>query len=246
MKKRRFDEGGDVDDSLLSNKDNFKSIGDDTRSRAKKFLETGKKDVEESKSSPTKSSPTKSLPVKTESKTESKTEDKDYSDQNDRRSQQSGYESSSNQKRLREYDKPLEEVHPEDYVPGGMLKNIARRAIKSAVKDITPKAPQLGGLRKQLGYDKEVANRRSFEGYSPEEAIAARKSADDVVKESVSKRSDAAKKGIEAKSERTKSSGAMKDDFKTSEIRSGYKSGGEVAGKLATRGYGISKHGKAK
>jgi len=237
MKKRKFDGGGDVDDTLLSNKDNAKSIGDDTRSRAKKFLETGKKDEEtkpkiipktipkaapkvESKSKSKSEPESKNVdsafnpdsPNNAVTKSKSETNSKDYSDQNDRRSQQSGYESSSNQKRLKEYDKPLEEVHPEDYVPGGMLKNIARRAIKSAAKDITPKTPQLGGPRKQLGYDKEAVRKID------EPARAAR----------------------------TESSGAMKDTFKPEEIREGFKKGGKVAGKLATRGYGISKHGKAK
>ena len=73
MKKRRFDEGGDVDDSLLSNKDNASSVSDDTRARAMKFLESGKKD-EETKTTP-KSAP-KSI-SKSSSKAEIKKETKE-------------------------------------------------------------------------------------------------------------------------------------------------------------------------
>ena len=63
-----------------------------------KFLETGKKDSNEKSKSIAKSAPKSSS--FSSSSSSSKTED--YSDQNDRRAKQSGYETSANQKRLKE------------------------------------------------------------------------------------------------------------------------------------------------
>ena len=72
MKKRKFDEGGDVDASLLSNKDDAKSIGDDTRARAMKYIQSGKKEEEISTSTPKIEAQTVAKPVpKTEITTES-------------------------------------------------------------------------------------------------------------------------------------------------------------------------------
>jgi hypothetical protein len=243
-KMKRFSEG----DEVIDMRDNpSSSVDEDTRARAMKFLQTGKKDDEEESKPAAKktSSVSKSEPTKKEA---TKTESKDYSDQNERRSKQSGYEAQANIKRLKEYDKPVEAVYPEEAIPGGgqlkgLLRMAGREVARKAAKDITPKPAQLEGPRKQLGYDKEVANRRSSEGYSPEEAIAARKASDDAVKESAKAKSEAAKKGIEAKSERTKSSGAMSGDFKTSEIRKGFKSGGMTRTSPSKRGDGIATKG---
>ena len=70
MKKRKFDEGGDVDASLLSNKDDAKSIGDDTRARAMKYIQSGKKEEEISTSTPKIEAQTVAKPSpKTEAKT---------------------------------------------------------------------------------------------------------------------------------------------------------------------------------
>ena len=44
MAKKKYEDGGEIDDSLLSNKDNAKSIGEDSRAKAMEFLRTGKKD----------------------------------------------------------------------------------------------------------------------------------------------------------------------------------------------------------
>jgi hypothetical protein len=233
-KMKRFSEG----DEVIDMRDNpSSSVGEDTRARAMKFLQTGKKDDEE-----------ESKPAAKTSKPTAKPAAKDTSDQNDRRARQAGYEAQANIKRLKEYDKPLEEVHPEEAIPGGgqlkgLLRMAGREVARKAAKNITPKPSQLEGPRKQLGYDKEVANRRSYEGYSPEESIVARKSSDEAVKESAKAKSEAAKKGIEAKSERTRSSGAMSGDFKTSEIRKGYKSGGMTRTSSSKRGDGIATKG---
>jgi hypothetical protein len=234
-KMKRFSEG----DEVIDMRDNpSSSVGEDTRARAMRFLETGKKDEDKEESKPASKA----------NKPAAKAPTKDTSDQNDRRSKQSGYDSQANIKRLKEYDKPVEAVYPEEAIPGGgqlkgFLRMAGREVAKKAAKDITPKPAQLEGPRKQLGYDKEVANRRSSEGYSPEEAIAARKASDDAVKESAKAKSEAAKKGIEAKSERTKSSGAMSGDFKTSEIRKGFKSGGMARTSASKRADGCATKG---
>jgi len=184
------------------------------------------------------SSVSKSEPTKKESK--------DTSDQNDRRSKQAGYEASANQKRLREYDKPVESVHPEDYLPSGaLLKGAARGASRLIENQAAKEVKKQAADRAEKAAAKEAKDtaRRNAEGYSPEEAIAARKASDDAVKESAKAKSEAAKKGIEAKSERTKSSGAMSGDFKTSEIRKGYKSGGMARTSSSRRGDGIATKG---
>jgi hypothetical protein len=246
-KMKRFSEG----DEVVDMRDNpSSSVGEDTRARAMKFLQTGKKDdEEESKPAVKKSSAvTKSEPVKKET---TKTEAKDYSDQNSRKSNQSGYEAQANIKRLKEYDKPIEAVYPEEAIPGGgqlkgLLRMAGREAAKKTAKDITPKTSQLEGPRKQLDYDRVVANRRSSEGYGPDEAIAARKASEDTVKKATETKSEAAKKGIEAKSDRTKSSGAMPGDFKTSEIRKGFKSGGMARTSASKRADGCCIRGKTR
>lgn len=73
-------------------------------------------------------------------------------------------------KRLKEIDKPLENVNPEEYlIPGGALKGlaalssklIAKQAAKAedkafnAAKNITPKVKQIGMDAKRIGYDKK-------------------------------------------------------------------------------------------
>lgn len=189
----KYKDGGEVIDMRSNAK---YDVGDDARSRAMKFLETGKKDSNENSKSVAKSAP------KFSSSSSSKTED--YSDQNDRRAKQSGYEASANQKRLKEYDKPLEESHPEDYVmPGGilkgMLKGVVRSGEKAAVKATEKKAAERAA---------KDSTRRDAEGYSPEEAVR--------------------KIDEPARVARTESSGAMKDTFKPEEIREGFKKGGKI------------------
>jgi len=199
----KYKEGGEVIDM----RDNAKNdVGDDARARARKFLETGKKDSDETSKSITKSAP-KSAPKSSSSKSS----DKDYSDQNDRRSKQVGYEASANQKRLREYDKPLEEVHPEDYLmPGGVLKGMLRGVVRSSEKAAAKAAEKKAAERaeKQAAKEAKDSTRRDAEGYSPEEAVR--------------------KIDEPARSARTESSGAMKDTFKPEEIREGFKKGRSV------------------
>ena len=209
MKKpRRFEAGGEVDDDRTS-KD--QDIGDDVRARARKFLETGKKDEEAEAEAPKAKAKVKSAAK--ESKP-APTTNKDV-------------------ERLRESDKPLENVNPEDYLPGGgalaLLRKGASSLAKRAAKDITPSPKQITEGPKKLDYDRVVANRRSEEGVSPSEALSRREAVNKAEKEATPKRSDTAKEAIKAKSDRTESSGAMKGDFKTNEIRKGFKAGGKVS-----------------
>jgi len=231
MKKtRRFEEGGEIED--MRDEANKQDIGDDVRARARKFLETGKKDEETE-------TPKAKAKVKSAAK-ESKpapTTNKDV-------------------ERLRESDKPLENVNPEDYLPGGgalaLLRKGASSLAKRAAKDITPSPKQITEGPKKLDYDRVVANRRSEEGVSPSEALAARKKAEirserqeAMDKEASEHYSKQIKKGLEAKSDRTKSSGAMSGDFKTSEIRKGFKAGGSVKSASA-RADGCAIRGKTR
>ena len=206
----RYAEGGEVID-MRDNKNN--SISDDVRARAMKFLETGKKDSEES-AKPKSTFKAKSTPKSSSTK--------DYSDQNDRRAKQSGYEASANQKRLKEYDKPLEESHPEDYfMPGGILKGMLKGVVRSSEKAAAKAAEKKAAERaeKQAAKEEKDSARRDAEGYSPEEAVR--------------------KIDEPARAARTESSGAMKDTFKPEEIREGFKKGGKIkkmqAGSLTGR-----------
>jgi hypothetical protein len=249
MKKtRRFEEGGEIED--MRDEANKQDIGDDVRARARRFLETGKKDEEAE-------TPKAKAKVKSSAK-ESKpapTTNKDV-------------------ERLRESDKPLENVNPEDYLPGGgalsLLRKGASSLAKRAAKDITPSPKQITEGPKKLDYDRVVANRRSEEGVSPSEALSKRdavnkaeanrrsnegmspsealsrrEAVSDAQKEAAANRSGAAKEGIRAKSARTESSGAMKGDFKTSEIRKGFKAGGSVKSASA-RADGCAIRGKTR
>jgi hypothetical protein len=216
-KMKRFSEGDEVID-MRDNPSN--SVGEDTRARAMKFLQTGKKDDEEESKPAAKktSSVSKSEPVKKESK--------DTSDQNDRRSKQAGYEASANQKRLREYDKPVESVHPEDYLPSGaLLKGAARGASRLIENQAAKEVKKQAADRAEKAAIKESKDsaRRSAEGYSPEEAVR--------------------KLDEPARKLRTESSGAMKGTFKPSEIREGFKSGGMTRTSPSKRGDGIATKG---
>jgi hypothetical protein len=190
----KYAEGGEVIDM----RDNAKNdVGDDARARAMKFLETGKKDSDAAPKTMRKSAP--------------KAKTKDTSDQNDRRTQQVGYESRQNLKRLKEYDKPLESSNPEDYIlPGGVLKGLLRGVVRSSEKAAAKAAEKKAAERaeKQAAKEAKDSTRRDAEGYSPEEAVR--------------------KIDEPARAARTESSGAMKDTFKPDEIREGFKKGGKI------------------
>ena len=233
-KTRRYDEGG------VTEGENPR-IDEDTRARARKFIEDASeesRDIKpraEAKSTSKSSSKAKEEP---KAKTASKSEWDDNSkkipslEPKEKAREEPYSKPTSDSSELPE--KPLEEVHPEDVPlsPIGLAKNLARRATGKALKTVerqalsgpksgvpalekpTPRlsspsgaaeTPRLSAPKEEIktpaqkGQATKAANkvRRSEEGFSPEEALKARKKA-------------------------------------------GYKSGGsvKVAGKLATRGYG--------
>jgi hypothetical protein len=98
---------------------------------------------------------TAQTPVKTTRKPTSITQEKtkvtatvpkDYSDVNSRRTQQVGREAYENMQRLKAQDKPLEEVHPEDYVlpSGRMLKGVQKLASSLAGRNAIPTIQKAG------------------------------------------------------------------------------------------------------
>ena len=108
-------------------------IDDDVRARAMKFLQTGKKNNEISEPNTVVKKITKTVVDAP----------KDYSDQADRRSKQLNIKEFDNLNRLKAYDKPLEEVHPEDYIPGGgVLKGLLKGAGRLASRQAEKKALQ--------------------------------------------------------------------------------------------------------
>jgi hypothetical protein len=223
-KVKRFDEGGETVD-LRDNKDEPTGINDDVRARAKKFVETGKKDEEVA--TPTPKAKPKAAPKKEEPKSKP--------------TLNFGEEKA----RLEKIDKPIERVYPEDNIPGvGMLKGLAKRAASTGMRDITPKSnvKQLEDKpTRQLGHDKKepVVNTRESMDKKRADRAAARN--EDMKKENAGRFGQAADEtgtfSIEGLKKLRENIGGGK--FKMA-------SGGKVAGKLATRGYGISKHGKAK
>ena len=177
MKKRKFDEGGDVDASLLSNKDDAKSIGDDTRARAMKYIQSGKKEEEISTSTPKIEAQTVAKPIaKPVPKTEITTE------------------STSNKN--------------EKENPDAVRKAYIAAAIMNAKNN--------------------ESNKGEVEGKSFSETVKAKQAELDQKKPKPKEPEKSIGKRIREA------------------LGSKYSSGGKVAGKLATRGYGISKHGKAK
>lgn len=109
-------------------------------------------------------------------------------------------------------DKGLEESHPEDYIPGiGALSGLLRKGLRNLgskfSKDITPKSPQIGKDVERISVDRKQIS------YDP-------------------KKIGYTKKQLEmdksGQANRASSSGALKDEFKPSELRSDFKKGGKV------------------
>ena len=231
MKKtRRFDEGGEIDDTRTS-KD--QDIGDDVRARARKFLETGKKDEEtetpkaKSVSKPKAAAPKAASSSSDDEKVEGST----------------SYNEGKSSKVTTYRDRPFTE----------RLKREAKDAateIGTRIKDTSPAdaasiAASVLPVGRALQMAGRVARGRSAEGVSPSEALSRREAANRAEKEATAKRSDTAKEAIKAKSDRTQSSGAMSGDFKTSEIRKGFKAGGSVKSASA-RADGCAIRGKTR
>ena len=235
MKKtRRFDEGGEIDDTRTS-KD--QDIGDDVRARARRFLETGKKD-EESETPKAKSSskPKAAAPKAASSSSSSSSDDEKVEGS-------TSYNEGKSSKVTTYRDRPFTE----------RLKREAKDAateIGTRIKDTSPAdaasiAASVLPVGRALQMAGRVAKGRSAEGVSPSEALSRREAANRAEKEATAKRSDTAKEAIKAKSDRTESSGAMPGSFKTSEIRKGFKAGGSVKSASA-RADGCAIRGKTR
>jgi hypothetical protein len=109
-------------------------------------------------------------------------------------------------------DKGLEESHPEDYIPGlGALSGLLRKNLRNLgskfAKDITPKPTQIGKDVERITVDKKQI------AYDPKKLGYTKKQLE------MDKSGQAG---------RASSSGAMKDEFKPSELRSDFKKGGKI------------------
>ena len=232
MKKtRRFEEGGEIED--MRDEANKQDIGDDVRARARKFLETGKKD-EEAETPKAKSS---SKPKAAAPKAASSSSDDEKVEGS------TSYNEGKSSKVTTYRDRPFTE----------RLKREAKDAateIGTRIKDTSPAdaasiAASVLPVGRALQMAGRVAKGRSAEGVGPSEALSRREAVNKAEKEATAKRSDTAKEAINAKSDRTRSSGAMSGDFKTSEIRKGFKAGGKVSS-ASRRADGCALRGKTR
>ena len=122
---------------------------------------------------------------------------------------------------LEKVDKPLEESHPEDYIPGaGTLSGLLRKGLRNLgskfAKDVTPKPDQIGMDARRIGMDarRQIGMNPRQIGMNPRKQLELDKS---------------------GQSNRASSSGAMKDDFKPGDLRSDFKKGGKIK-KMASGG----------
>lgn len=212
-KMKRFDDGGEVID-MRSSKDN--TVGDDARARAMKFMESGKKDevkeVAKPKASPAKASSAKSTTVKSKDTKAPVIKESTSSNEGEKLSDQYGYNTSGE-----EADDSLKR----NYEAKNETDRLKKLEKAQALERVYPEEMIPG-----VGVMKGMARR------------ATQKAAEQAKAKSIADKFVPIKEAIKNKKERVESSGAMPGDFKTGEIRKGYKSGGKVAGKLATRGYG--------
>jgi hypothetical protein len=237
MKKtRRFESGGEIED--MRDESNKQDIGDDVRARARKFLETGKKDEEAETPKAKSSSKPKAAAPKTASSSSSSSSSDDEKVEGS-----TSYNEGKSSKVTTYRDRPFTE----------RLKREAKDAateIGTRIKDTSPAdaasiAASVLPVGRALQMAGRVAKGRSAEGVSPSEALSRREAANRAEKEATAKRSDTAKEAIKAKSDRTESSGAMPGSFKTSEIRKGFKAGGSVKSASA-RADGCAIRGKTR
>ena len=235
MKKtRRFESGGEIED--MRDEANKQDIGDDVRARARKFLETGKKDEEAETPKAKSPSKPKAAAPKAASSSSSSSDDEKVEGS-------TSYNEGKSSKVTTYKDRPFTE----------RLKREAKDAateIGTRIKDTSPAdaasiAASVLPVGRALQMAGRVAKGRSAEGVSPSEALSRREAANRAEKEATAKRSDTAKEAIKAKSDRTESSGAMPGSFKTSEIRKGFKAGGKVKSASA-RADGCAIRGKTR
>ncbi len=228
-KMKRFAEGDSVvDDSLLDNKDNIKSIGDDVRARAMKYIQTGKKDDEESEPAKKTTIAKKVTAAKKEDTPKEDTPKEDVSKEEDSKEDTSDKKSSrrdtfkqdiKNYGKSRGIDLKDRELAL-NLMPGA---GAALKGLKNAASNLAEKQVAKEAEKQAAKMAEKTAVRKSSEGYSPQEALR--------------------KIDEPARKIRTESSGAMKGDFKPDEIREGFKSGGMARSSASKRADGIATKG---
>ena len=131
----------------------------------------------------------------------------------------------------------LERVSPEDYLlPGGALKGALKGVVRAGEKKLA----------------KSEANRKTSEGFSPTEALAAREKVktDELIKKAQKQTripKNISKAEQEARKERYLSTGPMEDAFGTgSQFKRGFKSGGSVKMSASKRADGCAIRGKTR
>jgi|688.fasta_scaffold29951_2 hypothetical protein len=134
-KMRRFEEGG-----FLTKQGKNENISDETRERARKFVEDKEENIKP-KATSRASTPTvksSSTAPKTAPKAESKPTPKAET-------------AEENKERMEGLTKKqaLEKVEPEGYIPGpGMLKNVLKRGLKSVEQKLLPYNPKKATVEK--------------------------------------------------------------------------------------------------
>ena len=235
MKKpRRFETGGEVEDDRTS-KD--QDIGDDVRARARKFLETGKKDEEAETPKAKSSSKSKAAAPKAAASSSSSSSDDEKVEGS------TSYNEGKSSKVTTYRDRPFTERLKRETKDAA--EEIGTRIKNTTPEDAAMAAATLLTRGRAMNMDRRVNKGRSAEGVSPSEALSRREAVNKAEKEATARRSDTAKEAINAKSDRTRSSGAMSGDFKTSEIRKGFKAGGKVSS-ASSRGDGCAIRGKTR
>lgn len=211
MKKRakRYEEGG-----FLTKEGKNENIDDDTRARARKFVEDGEESPAPkavAKSSSSSSKPAPKAESKPAPKVEPKSESKPKAETPD-----------EYKERMEGLTKKqaLEKVEPEDYVPGpGLLKNMLKRGLKTIERKAIANNPT-----KKIGLDKDT--------YKPaaEKAREARQS--NRMNKMREENADAGPPGRARASGSTNDMGGV---FKEYEIRPDFKRGGAVKAKSASK-----------
>lgn len=224
-KTRRFDEGG-----FLTKEGKNENIDDDTRARARKFVEDGEESpapkaeskpaAKSSSSAPSKPAP-KAEPTKVETKAESKPKAETADEYKERMEGLTKKQA-------------LEKVEPEDYVPGpGLLKNLLKRGGKEVVKTIERKAlpapkPSIKQIEnnatKRIGLDKDTYKSAT------EKAREARANA-----RMNRMREENADAGAPGRARASGSTNDMGGTFNAYELRPDFKRGGSVKAKSASK-----------
>lgn len=230
-KARRYDKGGVT-------KGQNPNIDDDTRARAMKFVEDASEESRDIKpraeAKPTSRAPARSVP-KTETKAETKTESKTKEESKPKSETREEYK--ARMEKISEKE-PLENVSPEDYVPGGgMLKAGlkavvgagARRAAKEGAETAT----------KQIGNQavKQLENKATKQiTYDKAGDLAKKRAARAEARGTEMKRGNARNYGIDPDNASQSVYDSLRKNIGAGKFS--MKKGGKVAGKLATRGYG--------